>query len=919
MQPSDKQCGEFSDPMSFGERSLCYLQTSNPGSTAYNFNFVSSVRPRLEPERGARILAQILQQHSILRANYRPLGGQLQRSYRLASPACELIDATCWTSEECDAWLSARADRSFDLARDALARIAILDRGVEGSLLQLLFHHIVIDLHSLWIMLDEFARCYLSEEDGAAAPASYAYARFAADQARYLQSRAAREKISELARLCNECGPRLTLPFARPRPRRQTFAGASVTLDFESRSVEAMRRLCARNKVSPRSGFLAAYFDLMRRRGGATVITICFPFAGREWSRDGGSVGFFVNTLPISLSVTERHTLRDLLREVDAATARMETFEEIPFGAILDRLPYGGDTDRSSIHQFLFAYHGETAFRGLPVKLSSRGLRFACNGLTFETIELPHRASIMDLSLHVVDTGSEARIIAQYNSDLFDGPDIEKLVAEYRTTIDELAGPQTAATGMAATTGISERPNLDFGLFYFGGRQEPQQPYRTLLEGARFADENGFKAIWTPERHFHAFGGLYPNPSITAAALATATRTLSIRAGSLVLPLHHPVRVAEDWAVIDNLSQGRVEISFAHGWADRDFLLAPNSFECRREILTTSMDTIRRLWRGEMIRLPDQNGNLLPIAIHPQPLQRELPVWLSVAGRPANFQLAGALGAGVLTHLIGQTPEQLGGKIELYRAARAESGLDHGSGRVAVMLHTFLDATPEAARSAAEAALRNYVAQSIDLSASNARDEKGVHPSAALPAADLDLLVQQCITQSLIGTVESCTGLLDRLCAVGVSEIACLIDFGVPHALVMESLKRVARLGQIYRPTAKAAPAPNLLPRNRRESEVWSLWQSLADRQPASVDQRLDSFLPEASQRCEFVRQLRSRGATVALSDDEWCRTTIAKHAAMLREPAVLSARPSGRANARNGSVRPNRRAEPSVGMDRDR
>ena len=99
--------------------------------------------------------------------------------------------------------------------------------------------------------------------------------------------------------------------------------------------------------------------------------------------------------------------------------------------------------------------------------------------------------------------------------------------------------------------------------------------YRLLLEGAKFADTHGFAAVWTPERHFHEFGGLYPNPALTSAAVAVVTEHVEIRAGSVVLPLHNPIGVAEDWAVVDNLSNGRVGLSFASGWHANDFALAP--------------------------------------------------------------------------------------------------------------------------------------------------------------------------------------------------------------------------------------------------------------------------------------------------------------------------------------------------------
>ncbi|WP_299486091.1 LLM class flavin-dependent oxidoreductase, partial [Acaryochloris sp. IP29b_bin.137] len=108
---------------------------------------------------------------------------------------------------------------------------------------------------------------------------------------------------------------------------------------------------------------------------------------------------------------------------------------------------------------------------------------------------------------------------------------------------------------------------MKFSLFYFDGDGLTSQddPYKLLIESSKFADQNGFSAVWTPERHFHAFGGLYPNPAMTSAALAMVTEKIQLRAGSVVLPLHHPVRVAEDWAVVDQLSGGRVAIAFASG------------------------------------------------------------------------------------------------------------------------------------------------------------------------------------------------------------------------------------------------------------------------------------------------------------------------------------------------------------------
>ncbi|HEX5709535.1 MAG TPA: LLM class flavin-dependent oxidoreductase, partial [Pyrinomonadaceae bacterium] len=130
-----------------------------------------------------------------------------------------------------------------------------------------------------------------------------------------------------------------------------------------------------------------------------------------------------------------------------------------------------------------------------------------------------------------------------------------------------------------------EVEEMDFSLFYFAAdnSETGEDKYRLYLEGAKFADRNGFASVWTPERHFHESGGLYPNPSVLSAALSTVTERVKLCAGSVVLPLHHSIRVAEEWSVIDNLSRGRVGLSFTAGWIPNDFAFFPERYANKRE------------------------------------------------------------------------------------------------------------------------------------------------------------------------------------------------------------------------------------------------------------------------------------------------------------------------------------------------
>src|SRR5215469_9435608 len=156
---------------------------------------------------------------------------------------------------------------------------------------------------------------------------------------------------------------------------------------------------------------------------------------------------------------------------------------------------------------------------------------------------------------------------------------------------------------------MKKMPQLSLFFFNADAAERKHAQYDMLLESAKFADQNGFAAVWTPERHFQRFGGLYGSPSVTGAALSVLTKRIAIRAGSVVLPLQNPLRVAEEWAMIDNLSNGRVAIAAASGWHANDFVLSPNTYQNRYNDMYEKLAIIQKLWRGEKVSLPNGVGS----------------------------------------------------------------------------------------------------------------------------------------------------------------------------------------------------------------------------------------------------------------------------------------------------------------------
>ncbi len=363
---------------------------------------------------------------------------------------------------------------------------------------------------------------------------------------------------------------------------------------------------------------------------------------------------------------------------------------------------------------------------------------------------------------------------------------------------------------------------MAFSLYYWGNDDASGgDKYRLLLDGARFADANGFDAVWTPERHFHAFGGPYPNPSVTGAAVAAVTRNIAVRAGSCVAPLHHPARIAEEWAVIDNLTGGRAGLAIASGWQPDDFVLRPeNTPPANKPAMLDTIDQLRRLWRGEAVEFPRADGTPHPVITQPRPISKELPIWVTTAGNPDTWREAGRIGANVLTHLLGQTIDEVRDKIALYHAALREAGHDPAAHRVTLMLHTYVADTRDAARDIARGPMKDYLRSAAGLIKQYAwafpafKKPQGVDTAHQLDLgglepdemdAILDFAFERYFEDSgLFGTVEDCLDRVAALSTIGVDEIACLIDYGIDTDTVLDGLRPLAQV--LTRSNAGAAP-----------------------------------------------------------------------------------------------------------------
>ncbi|MDT0379017.1 amino acid adenylation domain-containing protein [Streptomyces sp. DSM 42041] len=419
------------------------------------------------------------------------------------------------------------------------------------------------------------------------------------------------------------------------------------------------------------------------------------------------------------------------------------------------------------------------------------------------------------------------------------------------------AGRPSSAPAVAEEAGTPGGA-CDVSLYFFGDYPDDDAPdkYGLLLSAAEFADRHGFHALWFPERHFESFGGLFPNPSVLAAALAARTRRIRLHAGSVVLPLHHPVRVAEEWSVVDNISGGRVGLCFASGWRATDFALAPDNYGRHRELMYEHLETVRRLWAGDTLTVTGGDGREADVRLHPRPVQEQPPLYVAVVGNPDSYRRAAAEGLGVVTNLMTQTVEQLAENIALYRRTRAEHGLDPDAGRIVVLVHTYLGEDAETARAEAYRPFVSYLRSSLSLF-DQVTNSLGVDIDLdRADDEDVEFLLgrayeRYCASRALIGDGTTAEETVRRLVAAGANEIACFVDFGVPAPQVLDALPALDRLRRrVSRPAGATEPPPERTParkpeRTPEQGPTAAHAPADATREPLSPAQRRIWFLEQ--------------------------------------------------------------------------
>lgn len=229
------------------------------------------------------------------------------------------------------------------------------------------------------------------------------------------------------------------------------------------------------------------------------------------------------------------------------------------------------------------------------------------------------------------------------------------------------------------------------------GRSDSEM-VREQISLMQVAEDYGFDSIWPAEHHFSEYG-VCASPAVTLAALAGTTRCIRLGTGVVVLPLHHPVRVAEEFALLDILSGGRVELGVGRGYQPAEFRGYAVDQTRSRDLFDESLEVILRAWRDERLSFKGEHYQFEDVDVRPRPLQQpHPPVWMAALSED-SFEKAGRLGLNLLfSPVFGGSLEVAAGLFKRYRDALEKAGYDPSTRDVGALVMIYAGRSQEQAR-----------------------------------------------------------------------------------------------------------------------------------------------------------------------------------------------------------------------------
>ncbi|HEX6745680.1 MAG TPA: amino acid adenylation domain-containing protein [Longimicrobium sp.] len=431
LSPERRALLALRNPLSFAQQRLWFLEQLGGAGAAYHLPSALRLTGRLDVAALQRSLDEVVSRHEALRATFlAPDGEPIQIFAKHLPVPLRVADASGLPAEEHEAavarWLADEVGEPFDLARGAL-RAGLLRLGDEEHVLAVTMHHIVTDGWSLNIFVREMAALYAAFSRGEASPlpaeAPAQYGAFVRWQRERLQGERLAAEVGYWRDRLEGAPPVLELPLDRPRPRVQSFRGASHWVHLGDGLTREVREFSRGAGTTVFSTVLAAFTAVVSRLAAQDDVVLGTPVAGRTRAELESAIGMFINTLVLRTRVDPEESFTELLRRVRKTVLDAQAHQEVPFEKIVEELQPERRLSHAPVFQVLVA-----ELVGGPEAVS-------LPGLTLTPLDSAPGTSRFDLTLSIAEVGGALAGKLEYNTDLFDAATVARLGERFRAVL----------------------------------------------------------------------------------------------------------------------------------------------------------------------------------------------------------------------------------------------------------------------------------------------------------------------------------------------------------------------------------------------------------------------------------------------------------------------------------------------------
>ncbi|BBD60571.1 condensation domain-containing protein [Nostoc sp. HK-01] len=438
IKPQSRENNTF--PLSFSQQRLWFLDQLEPGNPAFNICQFMHLSGSLNVAALEESFKEVVKRHEALRTTFTIVDGQPLQAICPASifklkvvnlQALPLdkreAEVLCLAHQECQ--------KSFDLTKDCLLRVTLLQVSEIEHILLLSIHHIAADAWSIGILIREITTLYENFSRGYPSPLPellIQYADFAVWQRQYLQGETLETLLSYWQQKLGGQLPALELPTDISRPTLQTFNGARQCLILSKTFSEQLKGLYQREGVTLFMILIATFKTLLYWYTGQEDIVIGTDIANRNQLETKELIGFFVNQLVLRTNLSGNPSFRELLERVREVTLEAYSYQDLPFDKLVDALNPARHLSRPPLFQVKLILENTQA---PALKLSN---------LTIKSLAVEKKTTQLDLLWEITETEQGIVAALEYNTDLFYAATIAQMLKHFETLLQQVLAKPTA-------------------------------------------------------------------------------------------------------------------------------------------------------------------------------------------------------------------------------------------------------------------------------------------------------------------------------------------------------------------------------------------------------------------------------------------------------------------------------------------